>query len=200
MWIQHRGCRRGCRPRRGRAGSARDARRRDFTFRNALAAGVVLQAAQWAEEDGTMTNLKDGLRRRKVLAAARRVRTSVEISSGPCRRTGQDAVFHCEDPGRWCRRVREASAAGGGLLGITYQRWTRARPVWPCPSPEHHGNPVVSRSDSSPREAGTLHPTPHNPADEERTDSSRCISTGARGTTIIGQQTRSGASLRDAHA
>lgn len=109
----------------------------------AARADVVLPAAQWAEEDGTMTNLEGRvIRRRRALAPPPGARTDLEIISGLAARLGCPTGFS-PDPREVFAELRRASAGGpADYAGITWQRAGTASGVhWPCPDEAHPGTP-----------------------------------------------------------
>jgi len=114
-----------------------------FLSETAERADVVLPSAQWAEEEGTMTNLEGRvLYRRLALAPPPGVRTDLQILSGLADRLGASSFFPCE-PGAVFSELRRASAGGAAdYAGITYERIERENGVfWPCPSEDHPGTP-----------------------------------------------------------
>jgi assimilatory nitrate reductase catalytic subunit len=114
-----------------------------FLSETAERADVVLPAAQWAEEEGTMTNLEGRvLRRQRAASPPRGVRTDVEILSELGARLGYERFFPSE-PQVIFEELRRASAGGAAdYAGITYERIEREDGVfWPCPSVDHPGTP-----------------------------------------------------------
>ena len=106
-------------------------------------ADVVLPSAQWAEEDGTMTNLEGRvLRRRRAGAPPPQVRTDLEVLSALSDRLGT-AGHISADPRITFDELRRASAGGpADYAGITWERIDDAGGVfWPCPSLDHPGTP-----------------------------------------------------------
>jgi assimilatory nitrate reductase catalytic subunit len=109
----------------------------------AARADVVLPVTQWAEEDGTMTNLEGRvLRRRRATVPPPGVRTDLEIVAALAQRL--------DAPGRWetdpesvFAELRQASAGGvADYAGITYARIDAEDGVfWPCPEQSHPGTP-----------------------------------------------------------
>jgi assimilatory nitrate reductase catalytic subunit len=109
----------------------------------AAVADVVLPATQWAEEDGTMTNLEGRvIRRRRAVVPPPGVRTDLEIISGLAARLGCPAGFST-DPRVVFAELRRASAGGpADYAGITWQRIDDEEGVcWPCPDEAHPGTP-----------------------------------------------------------
>jgi assimilatory nitrate reductase catalytic subunit len=100
----------------------------------AAAADVVLPVAQWAEEEGTMTNLEGRvLRRRRAMAPPPGVRTDLEVISGLAGALGVRG-FPAE-PQVVFDELRRASAGGkADYSGITYARLDAGEALhWPCP-------------------------------------------------------------------
>jgi assimilatory nitrate reductase catalytic subunit len=114
-----------------------------FLSETAAEADVVLPTAQWAEEDGTLTNVEGRvLRRRRALAPPPGVHDELRIIRDLADRLGRGAYFD-DDPERVFDELRRASAGGiADYAGITYERIEREQGVfWPCPSVEHPGTP-----------------------------------------------------------
>ncbi|MEJ3656736.1 molybdopterin oxidoreductase family protein [Actinomycetes bacterium KLBMP 9759] len=108
----------------------------------AMAADVVLPVAQWAEEEGTMTNLEGRVqRRRRAMAPPAGVRTDLEVISGLAAELGMKG-FPAE-PETVFDELRAASAGGiSDYAGITYERLDAGEALhWPCPAPDHPGTP-----------------------------------------------------------
>jgi len=107
----------------------------------AALADVVLPTAQWAEEDGTMTNLEGRvLRRRSLRPPPPNVRSDLDILSDLAQRLGGPAVP--EGPEATFDELRRASAGGAAdYAGMTWSRLEGDGLFWPCPTPEHPGTP-----------------------------------------------------------
>ncbi len=114
----------------------------DFVLSETAAiADVVLPTAQWAEEDGTMTNLEGRvIRRRRSTPPPTGVRTDLEIVAELSGRLGAPVSA---DPREVFDELRRASAGGiADYAGITYERITAEGGVfWPCPAEDHPGTP-----------------------------------------------------------
>jgi assimilatory nitrate reductase catalytic subunit len=114
----------------------------DFVLSETAAlADVVLPTAQWAEEDGTMTNLEGRvLRRQRLRPPPDGVRTDLEILSALSGRLG---VSMSDSPQETFAELRRASAGGvADYAGIDWDRIDASDGLfWPCPSPEHPGTP-----------------------------------------------------------
>jgi len=110
----------------------------------AALADVVLPVTQWAEEDGTMTNLEGRvLLRRKALDPPPGVRSDLDVLHELAVRLGQPATRFPTDPQTVFDELRAASAGGAAdYAGITYQRLAAGEALhWPCPNPTHPGTP-----------------------------------------------------------
>ncbi len=108
----------------------------------AALAHVVLPTAQWAEEDGMMTNLEGRvLRRRPVRRPPPGVRTDLEILSGLAARLGVPGFD--PDPATVLGELARASAGGpADYSGVTWERIDAQDGVfWPCPATDHPGTP-----------------------------------------------------------
>ncbi|WP_067804291.1 molybdopterin oxidoreductase family protein [Actinomadura formosensis] len=106
-------------------------------------ADVVLPAAQWAEESGTMTNLEGRvLRRRRAVSPPDGVRTDLEIIGALAERLRAPGKWST-DPETVFAELRRAGAGGtADYSGITYARIEAEGGVfWPCPSTGHPGTP-----------------------------------------------------------
>ena len=115
-----------------------------FLSETAALATVVLPAAQWAEEDGTMTNLEGRvIRRRAAMAPPVGVRTDLEILSAMAAALGKGHLFAYESAEDVFNELRAATTGGiADYGGITYERIEQEDGVfWPCPSTDHPGTP-----------------------------------------------------------
>jgi assimilatory nitrate reductase catalytic subunit len=107
-----------------------------FLSETAAEADVVLPAAQWAEEEGTMTNLEGRvLRRKQVLPPPEGVVDDLTLLAALAGRLGRGAYFS-PDPRVVFEELRRASAGGiADYAGITYERIEAEQGVfWPCPA------------------------------------------------------------------
>jgi assimilatory nitrate reductase catalytic subunit len=107
-----------------------------FLSETARLADVVFPVAQWAEEEGTLTNLEGRvLRRERAVAPPDGVRTDLEVMKLVARALGRGR--HIEDqPSLVFEELRRASAGGvADYAGVSYERIRRDEGVfWPCPS------------------------------------------------------------------
>ena len=114
-----------------------------FRSETAELADVVLPTAQWAEEEGTMTNLEGRvIRRRRALPPPPGVKTDLEMLTELAGHLGRGRFFD-SDPRTVFDELRRASAGGiADYAGISYERIEREDGVfWPCPSEDHPGTP-----------------------------------------------------------
>jgi assimilatory nitrate reductase catalytic subunit len=117
----------------------------DFVLSETAAmADVVLPVTQWAEEDGTMTNLEGRvLRRHRAAPPPEGVRTDLEVLQGLAIRLGQPVSRFPTDPSAVFNELRAASAGGpADYAGISYSRLDAGEELhWPCSSGDHPGTP-----------------------------------------------------------
>ncbi|GCF10615.1 molybdopterin oxidoreductase family protein [Dictyobacter arantiisoli] len=115
-----------------------------FLSETAQMADIVLPSAQWAEEEGTMTNLEGRvLYRQRAFSPPVGVRTDSEIICSLAQALGKGAFFSFTEPATIFAELRKASAGGvADYAGITYEKIAQQQGVfWPCPTPEHPGTP-----------------------------------------------------------
>ncbi|MGH3728316.1 MAG: molybdopterin oxidoreductase family protein, partial [Micromonosporaceae bacterium] len=116
----------------------------DFVLSETAAlADVVLPSTQWAEEDGTMTNLEGRvIRRRAAATPPPGARTDLWILHQLAARLGHGEKFPT-DPETVFTELGRASAGGpADYAGITYHRIEAEDGVfWPCPDRSHPGTP-----------------------------------------------------------
>jgi len=108
-------------------------------------ADVVLPVTQWAEEDGTTTNLEGRvLLRRRAINPPDGVRSDLEVLAELAKRLDSPVPF-ATDPAEVFQELRRASAGGiADYSGITYARLARGEQLfWPVPSEDHPGTPRV---------------------------------------------------------
>jgi assimilatory nitrate reductase catalytic subunit len=113
-----------------------------FLSETAQMADVVLPSAQWAEEEGTMTNLEGRvIRRQRVFEPPHGIRTDMQVLCELARLLGRGQFFSFEEPEQVFEELRRASAGGvADYSGITYEKIEANQGVfWPCPAEEHPG-------------------------------------------------------------
>lgn len=145
-----------------------------FLSETALLADVVLPIAQWAEEEGTMTNLEGRvIHRKQARPRPDGVWTDAEIVTALAARLGAGQYFPTGEPAAIFQELRRASAGGiADYSGITYERIDAESGVfWPCPSEDHPGTPRLFH-DKFAHEDGRakFHPVHHRSAAEEPDD------------------------------
>ncbi len=116
-----------------------------FLSDTAERADVVLPSAQWAEEEGTMTNLEGRvILRQRVMLPPSGVRTDLQVLAALAERLGYGRFFP-SSPAEVFEELRAASAGGAAdYSGITYERIRKEDGIfWPCPSEDHPGTPRV---------------------------------------------------------
>jgi assimilatory nitrate reductase catalytic subunit len=107
-------------------------------------AHVLLPVFQWAEEEGTMTNLEGRVIRRRVVSRAPVGPLSdLEILRELATRLGCGEKFAFRDTEAVFNEFRRATAGGpADYSGITYAKIAANDGVcWPCPSEDHPGTP-----------------------------------------------------------
>jgi assimilatory nitrate reductase catalytic subunit len=130
-----------------------------FLSETAQFAHVVLPSAQWAEEEGTLTNLEGRvLMRRRVIDPPTGVRTDLEILSELGRRLGHRRQFTYSTTEAVFDELRRATRGGvADYSGISYARIESGDGVfWPCPSLDHPGTPRLF-AETFPTENGRAH-------------------------------------------
>ena len=114
-----------------------------FLSETAAIADVVLPAAQWAEEDGTMTNLEGRiLLRRQATQPPEGVWTDLRILKGLADRLGAESHFSAS-AAEVFSELRAASSGGAAdYAGVSYERIAAEDGIfWPCPEATHAGTP-----------------------------------------------------------
>jgi assimilatory nitrate reductase catalytic subunit len=114
-----------------------------FLSETAATADVVLPTTQWAEEEGTMTNLEGRvLLRRPARAPPAGVLSDLQILRRLSEHLGKSG-FIDDSPERVFDELRRCSAGGiADYSGITYQRLRDGEALhWPCPGEAHPGTP-----------------------------------------------------------
>ena len=135
-----------------------------FLSETAALADVVLPTTQWAEEEGTMTNLEGRvILRRQAQTAPGEARSDLQILHELAARFDCESKFPTE-PRLVFEELRRASAGGiADYAGISYERIEREGGVfWPCPAEDHPGTPRLF-ADRFPTEDGhaRFHPIEH---------------------------------------
>jgi assimilatory nitrate reductase catalytic subunit len=168
----------------------------DFVLSETAAlADVVLPCTQWAEEEGTLTNLEGRvLLRRQALGPPPGVRSDLQILHALAQRLGCPASFP-EAPREVFDELRAASAGGvADYAGITYERIASEQGVfWPCLDEAHPGTPrLFTDRFATPDGRARFHPVEHHdPAELPDAEHPYYLSTGrSRSHYQSGAQTR----------
>jgi assimilatory nitrate reductase catalytic subunit len=138
-------------------------------------ADVVLPVTQWAEEDGTLTNLEGRvLLRRRAIDPPPGVRGDLEVLRELAVRLGQPAGRFPADPEAAFAELRRASAGGAAdYAGVSYARLRAGEALhWPVPSEDHPGTPRLflrsfAHPDGRARFTPVEHTGPAEPPDAE---------------------------------
>ena len=174
-----------------------------FLSETAARADVVLPSAQWAEEDGTMTNLEGRvLLRRRATAPPDGVRTDLQILKELAQRLGAGDHFSADNRDVFAE-LRRASAGGSAdYAGISYERIVAEDGVfWPCPETAHPGTQRLFETRfATPDGFARFHPIEHRgPAELPDRDYPYFLTTGRlMGHYQSGTQTRRVPELADA--
>ena len=113
-----------------------------FLSETAKLADVVLPSAQWAEEEGTMTNLEGRVvLRRRACDPPAGVRTDIDIICALAAALGAKRYFTFQGAREVFDELRRATkGAPADYAGITYERIEAEDGVfWPCPDIDHAG-------------------------------------------------------------
>ncbi len=144
-----------------------------FVSETAERADVVLPSAQWAEEEGTMTNLEGRvILRQRAMKPPARCADRPRNSLVPSARLGYGSFFPSQ-PAEVFEELRRATAGGAAdYSGITWDRIRRSDGIfWPCPGEDHPGTPRLFL-ERFPTEDGRarFHPVAFQPAAEQPDD------------------------------
>src|SRR5579871_1281174 len=115
-----------------------------FLSETAARADVVFPAAQWAEEEGTVTNLEGRvLLRRRAADPPGEARSDTALLIALAQRLDRRAFFSYRHTREIFEELRLASRGGpADYSGITWGRIEQEDGVfWPCPAPHHPGTP-----------------------------------------------------------
>ena len=145
-----------------------------FMSETAQLADIVLPSAQWAEEEGTMTNLEGRvILRQRAMAPPAGVKTDLEILCELGQRLGRKEQFAFENPREVFDELRVATkGAIADYSGITYEKITANKGVfWPCPSENHPGTErMFTKAFATPDRRARFHAVRHLPPAEERSE------------------------------
>jgi assimilatory nitrate reductase catalytic subunit len=143
-----------------------------FLSETAALAHVVLPSAQWAEEDGTMTNLEGRVvLRRRATDPPPGVRTDIDMLSALAAALGRGTYFPHHLAPEVFEELRRASAGGpADYSGITYERIEADDGVfWPCPAVDRPGTPrLFADRFETPSGRARFHAVSHQPPADDR--------------------------------
>lgn len=126
---------------------------------------------QWAEEEGTMTNLEGRvIRRRSATVPPEGPQSDLWIFRELAERLGQGDKFAFDSPAEVFEELREATrGARADYSGITYERIDDEGGVfWPCPDESHPGTRrMFADRFAYPDGKARCVPVAHRPAGEE---------------------------------
>ncbi len=146
-----------------------------FVSESAELADVVLPSAQWAEEDGTMTNLEGRvIRRLRAMHPPGEVRNDIDILCALAARLGKRALFSYGSARDVFDELRRATRGGSAdYSGITYERIDAENGVfWPCTDDARAGTPrLFAETFPTANGKARFHPVEQDPAIEETDDS-----------------------------
>jgi assimilatory nitrate reductase catalytic subunit len=141
-----------------------------FENETAQEAHVILPIAQFAEEEGTLTNLEGRvILREQVREPPEGVKTDLEILAELAERLGYAEGFRFESTEAVFDELRRATAgAKADYSGISYARIREENGVfWPCPAPSHPGTPrLFEERFAFPDGRARFHVVPDRPAAE----------------------------------
>jgi assimilatory nitrate reductase catalytic subunit len=114
-----------------------------FLSETAALADVVLPAAQWAEEEGTVTNVEGRvLLRERALPPPPGVWSDLNILHALAGRLGCGQAFPAESAQVFDELCRASAGGAADYSGISYSRLREGEGIfWPCPGPDHPGTP-----------------------------------------------------------
>jgi assimilatory nitrate reductase catalytic subunit len=149
----------------------------DFVVSETAAlADVVLPVAQWAEEDGTMTNLEGRvIRRRALREPPPGIGTDLAVLAelGARLSQGNTSVRFDSAPHTVFEELRRATAGGvADYGGVTWERVDAEDGVfWPCPTADRAGTPrLFETSFATPDGRARMLAVEHRPVAEEVDD------------------------------
>jgi len=141
-----------------------------FENETSVDAHAILPIAQWAEEEGTMTNLEGRvILRQRIRPPPPGVKTDIEIIGALADRLGHGDRFRFASSEAVFDELRRATAgARADYSGVTYDKIRRMQGVfWPCPAPEHPGTPrMFADRFAFPDGKARFHVVRHRPAAE----------------------------------
>jgi assimilatory nitrate reductase catalytic subunit len=144
-----------------------------FLSETAKLADVVLPSTQWAEEEGTMTNLEGRvLLRHRAVEPPPGVRSDLEILAELAERLGYKNGFPNEPRAVFDELRRASSGGAADYSGITYERIDAESGVfWPCTGEKDPGRRRMFLDRfATPDGRARFHPVEYRPPAEEPDD------------------------------
>src|SRR5262249_14172611 len=142
-----------------------------FLSETAKLADVVLPASQWAEEEGTTTNLEGRvIRRRGALDPPGEARSDLVVICELAERLGRGEYFNYMNTEEIFQELARATAGGAAdYSGITYDKIDELQGIhWPCGSEDHPGTPrLFGKSFPTPSGKARFHAVRHSASAEE---------------------------------
>jgi assimilatory nitrate reductase catalytic subunit len=155
-----------------------------FLSETARLADIVLPAAQWAEQDGTMTNLEGRvIRRRCAVVPPAGVRSDLEIITALAAALGRPRGFAGKTPHAVFDELRRATTgAPADYSGISYERLDAEDGVfWPCGPDDGRGCArLFAQRFPTPSGRARFHATPHREVSDSRDDAFPLLLTTGR--------------------
>jgi len=135
-----------------------------FMTATAQAADLVLPGAAWAEEEGSYTNTERRVQwSSKAIDPPGAALSDLVIICKVARSLGLD--FDYPDAASVLAEINRTVPQYGG---ITRERLGRAGLIWPCPTPDHPGTPILHFSGFKLAEGrASIVPVPYRPAAED---------------------------------
>jgi assimilatory nitrate reductase catalytic subunit len=141
-----------------------------FENETSAAAHVLLPTAQFAEEEGTLTNLEGRvILRQRVRTPPPGVKTDIEVFQELAKRMGVKHGFSFGSSREVFDELRRATAgAKADYSGISYDKLRERQGVfWPCPSNDHPGTPrLFAERFATPSGRARFSVVPYRPAAE----------------------------------
>jgi len=141
-----------------------------FQNETSEAAHVLLPVAQWAEEEGTMTNLEGRvILRQRVRPVPVGVKTDIDVLCELAQRLGVGERFRYANVEGVFDELRAATrGARADYSGITYDKIRKEQGVfWPCPEVDHPGTPrLFAERFAHANERARFHVVPYRPSAE----------------------------------
>jgi len=135
-----------------------------FLSETAQLADVVLPAASFAEKDGTFTNTERRVQRiHKAIEPVGDAKPDWWITCEIAKRLGAKG-FDFSDPTDIMTEIASVTPSYGG---ISYDRLEEGGLIWPCPTPDHPGTPMLHGERFATKDGkGHFTPVEYRPSDE----------------------------------